>query len=55
MNFKNLKECMDMFISRDKVPGLDCIVYRDHEEIYRYTTGFADIESGRRMQGDDQY
>lgn len=55
MNFKNLKECMDMFISRDKVPGLDCIVYRDHEEIYRYTTGFADIESGRRMQGDEQY
>ena len=55
MNFGNLKECLDMFISRDKVPGLDCIVYRDHEEIYRYTEGFADIESGRRMQGDEQY
>ncbi len=55
MNFSNLKECLDMFISRDKVPGLDCIVYRDHEEIYRYTQGFADVESGRRMQGDEQY
>ena len=44
-----------MFISRDKVPGLDCIVYRDHEEIYRYTTGYADVEAGRKMQGDEQY
>ncbi|MBE6912535.1 MAG: beta-lactamase family protein [Ruminococcaceae bacterium] len=55
MNFKNLKECMDMFISRDKVPGLDCIVCKDHKEIYRYTAGFADKEAGRKMQGDEQY
>ena len=46
---------MDMFISRDKVPGLDCIVYQNHKEIYRYTAGFADIEAGRSMQGDEQY
>lgn len=55
MNFENLKECLDMFISRDKVPGLDCIVYRDHEEIYRYTAGFADMEEGKKMKGDEQY
>lgn len=55
MNFRNLKECLDLFIARDKVPGLDCIVYRDHEEVYRYTAGFADIEDGRKMQGDEQY
>ena len=55
VNFKNLEACMEMFLSRDRVPGLDCVVYQDHKEIYRYTAGFADIEAGRKMQGDEQF
>ena len=24
------------------IPGCDCVIYKDHEEVFRHTTGFAD-------------
>lgn len=54
-DFTPLKNFMDKVISEYKVPGADCIVYQDHEELFRYYTGFSDKEEGREMNGNELY
>ena len=54
MNFDKLTAFLDEQ-SIDMVPGMDCIVYRDHQQIYRHLTGFRDRENGITMNGDEQY
>ena len=39
MDFTKLKEYMDYLTTEVKVPGVDCIVYQDHKELFRYYTG----------------
>ncbi|MBQ4351354.1 MAG: beta-lactamase family protein [Clostridia bacterium] len=54
MDFTRLREFQD-FLAGWRIPGNDCIVTKDHEIVYRYTTGWADREAGRRMRGDELY
>ena len=46
---------MDRLVAEYNVPGVDCIVYRDHEQLFRYYTGMSDIENGKEMNGDELY
>ncbi|MBQ4153059.1 MAG: beta-lactamase family protein [Oscillospiraceae bacterium] len=55
MNFDALKNCLDHIVKDYKAPGIDCVVYQNHKEIFRYYTGYSDLESGKRMQGDELY
>ena len=55
MNFSNLKKCMDRMLDYYKTPGVDCIVYKDHKMIFRYTAGMNDIELNKELQGDELY
>lgn len=55
MDFTNFKNYMDILIDKYKVPGLDCIVYKDHELVFRYFTGMSDREAGKPMKGDELY
>ena len=55
MEFTNLKKCMEFLLDEYKTPGLDIIVNKDHEEIFRYTAGFSDLENQRKMQGNEIY
>ena len=55
MNFTNLKNYMDRLVSEYNVPGVDCIVYKDHQQLFRYYTGMSDIENQKKMQGDELY
>ncbi len=55
MNFVNLKNCMDKFVSEYGTPGVDVIVCRDHKVLYRYFAGFSDIENGKEVTGDELY
>lgn len=55
MNFSNLKKCMDRMLDYYKTPGVDCIVYKDHEMIFRYTAGMNDIELKKELKGDELY
>lgn len=55
MEFYNLKKCMDDLVSRHNTPGVDCMVCRDHEKIFRYFTGVSDIENNKAMKGDELY
>ncbi len=55
MDFTRLKEYMDRLVSEYKVPGVDCIVYKDHEELFRYYTGKRDMEENKAMDGNEIY
>ena len=55
MEFTNLKKCMEFLLDEYKTPGLDFIVNKDHQEIFRYTAGFSDLENQRKMQGNEIY
>jgi CubicO group peptidase (beta-lactamase class C family) len=43
-SFSDLKKFMDT-IPQLGVSGMDCIVYRDHHEIFRHAAGYSDIEN----------
>lgn len=55
MNFKNLENYMERLLKEYNVPGVDCIVYKEHEQIFRYTAGLSDIENNKKMQGNELY
>lgn len=55
MDFTKLKNYMDRLINEYNVPGLDCSVYKNHEEVFRYYSGVSDIENNRKMKGDELY
>ncbi len=42
--FKDLELFMDT-IPRLGVSGIDCIIYKNHREIFRYAAGYSDIEN----------
>ncbi|HWP67718.1 MAG TPA: serine hydrolase domain-containing protein, partial [Rectinemataceae bacterium] len=43
-SFRDLEKFMDT-IPELGVSGIDCIVYRDHREIFRHAAGYSDIEN----------
>lgn len=55
MNFDRLKDYMDRLVSEYNVPGVDCIVCKDHEEIFRYFAGVSDMASGKKTNGNELY
>lgn len=55
MDFTNLKNCLDSFPGKYNVPGCDCIVYRNHEIIFRHTVGLSDVENNIKMNGNELY
>ncbi|MBE6626742.1 MAG: beta-lactamase family protein [Ruminococcaceae bacterium] len=54
MNFDRLRALQDKLVA-DRIPGNDCIIRKDRREVYRYMTGFADMEQRREMRGDELY
>lgn len=55
MDFTNLKNYMNMLVNEYHTPGVDCIVYKDHEIIFRYYAGMKDIENNKEMTGNELY
>jgi len=55
MNFEKLKNCMNELVQEYNTPGVDCMVYKDHEVIFRYFTGMSDIENNKKMNGNELY
>jgi len=55
MEFSNLKKCMDRILDYYKTPGVDCVVYKDHKMIFRYTAGMDDIENNKKLDGNELY
>lgn len=43
--FARLREFMDEYFAKTGFPGVDCIIYQDHREIFRHTAGYMDVEN----------
>ena len=54
MNFDYLKAFQDRLTSW-RIPGNDCMVKVGHETVYRYQSGYSNMEEGKKMQGDELY
>ncbi len=54
-NFQDLKDFMDSAIPKIGVSGIDCIIYQDHQEIFRHAAGYSDIENQVPMQPNGLY
>ena len=46
MSFQPLKDFMDNYLPMLGVPGTDIVIYKDHEEIFRYQSGFDSLRYG---------
>ena len=54
MAFQDLTAFLDTLPGLD-TPGVDCIVMRDHREIYRHYAGCSDREAGLPMNGQERF
>ena len=54
MNFEAITEFLDSLASRG-IPSVDCIIYKEHEQIYRHMNGTTDANRSKKIQGNEQY
>lgn len=55
MDFSKLKNYLNSLVEIENTPGVDCIVYKEHEIIFRYFAGMSDIENNLKMNGKELY
>ena len=55
MKFTNLTNYLNYLVNEVNTPNVDCIVYKDHEMIFRHFAGRSDIEEDKDLQGDELY
>lgn len=55
MEFKNLSLVLKKIVDEYKAPSVDCIVYKDHELLYREFYGKTDIENNVEVTGKELY
>lgn len=44
MNFQPLKDFLDFYLPMLGIPGSDTVIYKDHEEIFRYQSGYDSLK-----------
>ncbi len=54
MNLQGITEYLDSLKKRG-IPSVDCLVYKNHEQIYRYMNGTADAAGTKQIAGDELY
>ena len=52
MDFTNLKKYMDELTAWE-IPGNTIRVFKDNSEVFRYSSGYSDVKSKIKMQGDE--
>lgn len=55
MNFDCLKQQLNKLLEDRATPGVDCRVYKDHTEIFRYYAGFNDVDCSAPLEGNELY
>lgn len=53
--FDDLRCFMDSAIPSLNVSGIDCIIYQDHQEIFRHMSGYSEVETQTPMAPDAMY
>lgn len=54
MQFQKLSDLLDSFI-KIGIPGVDCSVYQDHEQVFRHSAGYADVAKNIPISGHETY
>lgn len=54
MNFEKITTYLDSLESRG-IPSVDCMIYRDHELLYRHMNGNTDAKKERKIDGSEVY
>lgn len=52
MNFDRLKDFLDYYLPMLGVPGSDTVIYKNHEEIFRHTSGYDNLKYRTPMRAD---
>ena len=55
MDFSKLTRCLDHMREAYHIPGVDCMVYQDHQPVYRYFSGLRDPENNIPTDGNELY
>ena len=55
MNFEPLKQFLDNCLPSLSIPGSDTVIYKGHEQIFRYQSGYENIRLGTPMRPDSLY
>lgn len=55
MNLMILKKCLENIVEEKISPSVDCIVKKDRKVIFRYFSGYSDIENKIAVNGNEQY
>ncbi len=55
MELHHLRTYLESLITKQHVPGLDCIVYKNHDIIFRYCAGVSDIDTQETLKEDALY
>jgi len=53
MDFKDLEKFQDWMSDEWRIPGSSAVGYVDGKEVYRHSSGYADVEERRAMKGDE--
>lgn len=54
MDFSELTAFLDKQTEK-RIPGVDCVVYQNGKQLYRHSSGYADIESKRKVSENDLF
>ncbi|HKL80025.1 MAG TPA: serine hydrolase domain-containing protein [Mobilitalea sp.] len=54
MNFDKITSYLDS-LEAEGIPSVDCIIYKNHEPIYRHYNGYADNAKTKKIQGNELY
>jgi CubicO group peptidase (beta-lactamase class C family) len=54
MNFEKITNYLDS-LEVEGIPSVDCMIYKNHELVYRHFNGYSDSAKTKRMQGDELY
>ncbi len=54
MDFTKLENFLD-WLTEWRIPGVDCVVYKDGKKVFRHMAGYADVEKGIKLTGDETY
>jgi len=54
MNFKKITDYLDS-LDAEGIPSVDCMIYKNHELVYRYFNGYADAAKTKKMKGNELY
>ncbi len=53
MDFTKLREFQNWMSDSWRIPGSTCVAYVNGEKVYEHSAGYADVEKGIKMQGDE--